>query len=386
MTFGTLTYLLGFLAVTIPIVIHLWSKKTRKTIPFGTVRFLREDDAQAIKSLIPTEWLLLLLRMMMLVLLVLIMSEPLWKNDQSEARMVLIDPVYQQHPDFEKIKDSIQAQADTRWFSRGFPDINDSLTLSKISHWALLEALEQKIAEQITVISPRRIQDFIGPRPQQMRVNWVSLPEEVKSFEVGHFTSEKGIIKIEANSTDTHTHFTHVADNHSLPDTLVVPVAVESDDTYAKLAKFIQASLETINETGPLKVEIVAVADAEWLIWLKEEPAPKRRKLLYSTVAVDRQLLQRVSKDIFAISAFQLEDFLANDFPVRLEQILGAGKVDLSPYDWRTLSESQLLASENHTSPSTLTKAQDISKWFWGALLLILLLERFLSLKNKAIG
>ena len=94
MFLGTTAYLIGLLSVIVPITIHLWSKKTRKTIPFGTIRFLTEDDTQAIKSLIPTEWLLLFLRIMMLVVFVLIMSEPLWKMKKETSGIVMVDPAY----------------------------------------------------------------------------------------------------------------------------------------------------------------------------------------------------------------------------------------------------------------------------------------------------
>lgn len=381
MTFSTTAYFLGLLTIIIPIVIHLWSKKTRKTIPFGTIRFLSEDDAQAIKSLIPTEWFLLCLRVMILVVLILILSEPLWPVSSLEKELVLIDPDYKEHPNFEELRDSLEEHTDVRWFSRDFPSIEDSLPNSDVSHWELLRELEKKTAK-ITVISPRRLIHYVGLKPKTSFVNWVSLPQENQTFEIGIFTSGSGTANISGVSNQQSTYFSHSQGSGSLVrDSLLVTVAIQADDAFADLNDFILASIEAINEDSPLTIRFAEVDKAEWLIWLRNIPAPKRRNLMYATSFGNRQVIDQTSEGAFAIAAFDLETFLTNNFPIQLEQVLSKGKIDTRSFDWRELSDSQLPEKTLNAGTNPLEVKESRSRWFWAFLLIVFIAERYLSLK-----
>lgn len=379
-----MTYLIGLFAIVIPIVIHLWSKKTRKTIPFGTIRFLSEDDTQAIKSLIPTEWFLLILRILMLVVLILIMSEPLWKVSGQKKEMVLIDPAYKNHPNFGELKDSLQQHTDVRWFSVGFPIIEDSLIESNLSHWELLKRLQINTSS-ITVISPRKLAQYIGTKPTVSSVNWVSLPMDHQTFELGDFKSGASVVRLLGSSDQQSTYFSHnTLSGSSATDSLLLTVAIQADDAFVELNEFIRASIEAVNEDSPLQIRLTDENNAEWLIWLKHEPAPKRRNLLYATTHSDQQLIREVSHKVFAIADFQLETFLTYNFPLRLEQVLGRGKVDTTPYDWRELPESQLPQQARAADAGPIEITERLSRWFWILLLFILAVERYLSLKTTA--
>ncbi len=383
MTLSTSAYLVGLITIAIPIAIHLWSKKTRKTIPFGTVRFLKEDDTQAIKSLIPTEWFLLFLRVLILVVLVLIMSEPLWKRHKEPVDLVLIDPAYGTHPNFVGIRDSLNEKADTRWFSRGFPAISDSLRRSNASHWELLKLLEKTSEDKITIISPRRVADFSGTRPKESTVTWVSLPQNSRDFELGNFVSNAGSTKITVLSDNHFTKYAHSKSSTSFPDSLIIKVTIESDETYEQLTAFIIASIQAINDDSPLTIELVERGREDWLIWLKAEEAPKRRNLLFARNTFDAQIIEEISNNMFAISGFQLEEFLSYNFPIQLERVLGAAKVDTSFNDWRELPEDQLPVKTVNADSAPLEIGNKETQWFWALLVLILLVERFLSLKTR---
>lgn len=385
MILGTQAYLLGILAVLVPIVIHLWSKKTRKTIPFGTIRFLSEDDTQAIKSLIPTEWLLLILRVLILLVLVVIMSEPLWKRIGEEADLVLIDLDYQDHPAFEAIADSLSQETNVRWFSAGYPAIGDSLKASNVTHWELLAALEQMPFNKITVISPKRIANFFGDRPQASKASWMSLPQDNQTFELGTVNSGGGGVKITGISEEQFTYFSQHQVDESFADSLLVTVKVSSEESFSELSDFIKASIEAINEDSPLQIKLVSADDADWLIWLKKGIAPERRKLIFSHSKSDQQIIREVSHEVYSIAAFELESFLSYNFPLHLEQILGTEKIDIRDYDWRALPQSQLPEKTWNAGFVPAEFASSLIPWFWGLLLLMLLVERYLSLKTTSV-
>lgn len=385
MILGTQAYLLGILAALVPIVIHLWSKKTRKTIPFGTIRFLSEDDTQAIKSLIPTEWFLLILRVLILLVLVIIMSEPLWKRIGEEADLVLIDPDYQDHPALEAIVDSLSQETNVRWFTAGYPAIGDSLNASKVTHWELLAVLEQMPINNITVISPRRLSNYFGDKPQASNASWVSLPQDNQSFELGAVNSGRGGVKITGTSEEQVTYFSQHLVEESLTDSLLVTVKISSDESFSELSDFIKAAIEAINEDSPLQIKLVSADDADWLIWLKNGIVPERRKLIFSHSKPDQQIIREVSQEVYSIAVFQLEAFLSYNFPLRLEQVLGAEKIDIRDYDWRVLPQTQLPKKTLNAGFVPLELASSLIPWFWGLLLLMLLMERYLSLKTTTV-
>lgn len=378
MLLGTTEYLIGLIAILVPIAIHLWSKKTRKTIPFGTVRFLNEDDTQAIKSLIPTEWLLLLLRVMMLIVLVLIMSEPLWQQQGQAPEMVLIDPAYESHPNLKTLKDSLKEQTEVRWFSPGFPAIDDSISLAHSSHWELISTLAQVSAEKITVLSPQRIAQFKGERKQASRVNWTSLPEEQREYALDTFTAANGSIAVSASTNSNATVFTHLRTGDVSADSMVVTISIQSDDVNEDLVAFVNASIEAINEDSPLQIRLTDESEAEWLFWLKAAPVPERQKLIFATDQPSHQLIKKVSQDVYAIATFELEDFLSKNFPILLEQVLAEGEIDIDSDDMRVLPESQL-PNWVENIPISSDKVTSAKPLFWVLLIVILLIERFYS-------
>ena len=381
MILGSTAYLIGLFAVMLPILIHLWSKKTRKTVPFGTIRFLSEDDTQAVKNVVPTEWLLLFLRGMLIAILVLIMSEPSWKKPAHETRMILIDPVYRGHSDLGRLIDSLQKNNEVRWFSSGFPRLEDTLSKPYASHWELLVNLES-ITSEVTILSPRRISQFVGARPLESKANWVSLPQEDQSFEVGDFGTGSSVVRISGTADQQSTYFAHSQISGPIADSLEVTVSIQVDKSFAALAEFVRASIAAINEDSPLAIKIVEEDHADWLIWLKDELVPNRRNLLYATRTSEQQILKKVSHDVYSIAAFQLEEFLTYNFPIRLEQVLGHAKLKTELYDWRELSESQLPPLSIQANADSLEISRSLSPWIWGLLILVFCTERYLSLKT----
>ncbi len=68
------TYLWAFLGLTVPIAIHLWSKKEGKTIKIGSIQLLNKADTKQSRSIQLNEFWLLVLRLFLISVLVLILS------------------------------------------------------------------------------------------------------------------------------------------------------------------------------------------------------------------------------------------------------------------------------------------------------------------------
>ncbi len=76
MVFLNPTILLGLLAASIPILIHLLNFRKLKKVEFSTLAFLKELQKSKIKKIKIKQWLLLFLRTLLIILLVLAFARP----------------------------------------------------------------------------------------------------------------------------------------------------------------------------------------------------------------------------------------------------------------------------------------------------------------------
>jgi hypothetical protein len=76
MTFLNPAVLLGLLAASIPVLIHLFNLRKLKKIEFSTLRFLKELQKNKIRKIKLKQWLLLALRVMIILLLVTAFARP----------------------------------------------------------------------------------------------------------------------------------------------------------------------------------------------------------------------------------------------------------------------------------------------------------------------
>ncbi len=74
-------YLIGLVAATIPIIIHLLIIRKNKTVEFSTIRFLKELQKSQIRRLKLKQILLLILRTLLIAFIVLAFSRPVIKSN-----------------------------------------------------------------------------------------------------------------------------------------------------------------------------------------------------------------------------------------------------------------------------------------------------------------
>ncbi len=80
MVFLNPSILLGLLAASIPILIHLLNFRKLQKVEFSTLSFLKELQKSKIKKIKIKQWLLLLLRVLIIVFLVLAFARPTLEN------------------------------------------------------------------------------------------------------------------------------------------------------------------------------------------------------------------------------------------------------------------------------------------------------------------
>jgi len=76
LTFINLSILTALLAVTIPLLIHLFNRQRKKKIHFGSIRFLKFLEKQRLKRLKLYEYLLIIIRSLIILMLILAFARP----------------------------------------------------------------------------------------------------------------------------------------------------------------------------------------------------------------------------------------------------------------------------------------------------------------------
>ncbi|MDD5687149.1 MAG: BatA and WFA domain-containing protein [Elusimicrobia bacterium] len=90
-------FLIGLLAASIPIIIHLLSKKKQRNINFGDLRFLKLAASRTIRIFRIKQYLLLLIRCLLIVILTLIFARPVMhyvSSSENSETILLIDNSY----------------------------------------------------------------------------------------------------------------------------------------------------------------------------------------------------------------------------------------------------------------------------------------------------
>ena len=97
MTFLSPSSLLFLFAIGIPIIIHILNRLTVKKVDFSTIRFIKNLENNAIRSIRFKKWVLLLLRIGIITALVLMFARPVtkgfmpgWISAEVESRLLLV--------------------------------------------------------------------------------------------------------------------------------------------------------------------------------------------------------------------------------------------------------------------------------------------------------
>jgi len=97
MTFLSPSVLFALAAVSIPLIIHLFSKFKTQKIDFSTISFIQDLEHETIRNIKIKQWIILLLRMLIVLALVLLFSRPVmegfipgWMGAELESRIVVV--------------------------------------------------------------------------------------------------------------------------------------------------------------------------------------------------------------------------------------------------------------------------------------------------------
>src|SRR5437879_2839738 len=161
MTLANPIFLWSLWGLSIPITIHLLSRKEGKIIRIGSIRHIQETSTQQFKGIKLNEILLLLLRCAMISILSLLLSGLQCTGIQKE-KWVVVERSLENQPSVKTILDSLQKEGYERhYLEEGLPTISTD-TISEISYWKLTEHLAAKNLSGAVVFASNRLENFKG--------------------------------------------------------------------------------------------------------------------------------------------------------------------------------------------------------------------------------
>jgi hypothetical protein len=328
-------WLLAISAIIIPLAIHLWNVKRRKTLKIGSTRLFGESSKQNSRSLRFLDLWLLLLRCLILICLAALLAGPSLFEKVKRGKLkgwILLDQAIldESYSAFKPEIDSlIVAGYETHYFNRNFnqfnlpdvlqkPPINKPDADDQLSYWSRAKALEPQLPAntEAYVFTDNLLNKFKGPRPTlSSRIIWKTFTSSDSVF--NNISSAYGIpgdsIKIIlSHSKASGTSFS--TENTSLPelnpafklagtsmtgirfnkldgtlkdkmdssivqiDTTTLRIALYTEKYPADLA-YLKAALQAVQSFSQRKISLITYREATkipsgltWLFWLSERP------------------------------------------------------------------------------------------------------------------
>ncbi len=303
-------FLWALAGLTLPVAIHLLSRKEGKVIKMGSLRHLQETRTQQFKGIKLNEILLLVLRSLLVLLFVFLLSGLHWKNE-SNKRWVVVEKGLEQHNLTTKFIDSLKSQGfEMHWLQENFPLENIVVEKEKINYWQVIEELEQQNLEQAVVFSHSLLEDFTGPRQTMISaIQWITVPTKPSDFIVETIQTPDQFLIRRGHSQEDVTNF-ETQQVNAVPDSIqpkpqsIYNVSILSEPEFENDRRIVKASLDAIAKTLLVKINVAVVSSEklppfDWLICLcdKEILLSDSTKLISYQVNQSDQLIEQVSKN-----------------------------------------------------------------------------------------
>ena len=404
MQFSHPIFLWALTGLSIPLAIHLLSRKEGKVIRMGSLRHLRETSTQQFKGIKLNETLLLVLRSLLIILFVLLISGLHWKDDGK--KWLLVEKGLEQNPMVTTIEDSLKSQGfEWHWLQKGFPlkKINSEITTS--NNWDIINLVQQQDLQQAIVISASRAENFKGMRQAvNQNIRWVTLPNEPVDFIAQAIQqTPKQVLIRKGHSSADYTTFETLVSTSPLPDSIPATginhlmVTIVPDPTFEQEKLVIKAALSAISKTLPITISILestpeksASLTTDWIIWLSDKNTLTNDSinLIEYRPQPSNKFLEKIDKNKWSINRkLNVDNAREGNLTLQLASLLIDEKEKwdrVSVNDKRILPDSILLkgtTSSSYKPTSTIFLGHNQNLLI--ILLLALCVERFVSYKRN---
>lgn len=325
--------------LSLPIAIHMLSRKEGKVIRIGSLRHLHETSTRQFKGIRLNEIVLLALRCLLIILFVFLLSGLAFNGfTNSETKWVLVEKGLEHNREVERqLKNFHELGYELHWLSDGFPLLKDSISsTNSIQYRSLAEKLETKQLSEAVVLATNKINNFSGIRtPLPANIRWIGVIDEPVEFTLNvHKLSDSAFIR-RGYSNANETYFTtqsvsssSLSETANEQDTLSLTVYYDQEHAYDK--KITEAILRSIEISFALPMKIAFKMDskflpdhANWVIWLSKDPIPPTETILYIKEASGSPLIIQEQKHKWRITKSLNEEIaLQENLSVKIASII----------------------------------------------------------------
>lgn len=391
----------GLLGLSVPLAIHLLSRKEGKVVKVGSLRYMSDSTTRRFRSVKLNEVLLLVLRSLFILFIVLYLVGLLFFTKEEGARWILVERGFESAVQTQPMIDSLQNTGyELRYLEKGFPVPKDTTSLYSIpNYWSLVGALERENLEEVIVFSPARVKGFRGVRQAlPANITWLSLPANSETSETAILLDggERWVVSGRTDASFTWFDAVKAADDVSPENTAapVTQVTVVADPKFSHDERILSAALRVIDELPGVQLQVNNVMDGDvnqqdssLLFWLSEKPLPSTQgNLVYLKESADSKLITQVSANQWQITKrlnqkaaldHHLVAELSNLFQVNLPVELSDQRQMPQTWRWKD-AESKPKGPAGDQIAST-----DGSGWLAALILLTLLAERIVAWRRQ---
>jgi hypothetical protein len=397
MQFAQPIFLWALAGLSIPIAIHLLSRKEGKVIRLGSLRHLQETSTQKFKGIKLNEILLLALRSLLIILFVLLISGIYW-HSENDKRWLVVENGLEKNPIAKKLIDSLTKQGfEQHQLQKGFPT-GKLLENAKSDHWEMVSSLAQFELQQAIVLSYSRSEDFTGIRKAIAKnIQWITFPPDSSNFiaEVIQQMPEQTFIRRGYSSPEQTVFETEIstkpiADSIKIEKLPVSSILIVSDLSFENDKQIVKSALAAISKKLPIELTVrelpsekVSNKSSDWLIWLSETAVPKidSVKVISYSIKSSNQLLELVAENRWTINKrLSIDVALQENLTLQLAAILIPEKEKwnaVAHFDRRILPDRILFSgTQSNDTKASATLTPPINKYMVLLFLFVLLVER----------
>jgi hypothetical protein len=405
MQFAQPIMLWALAGLSIPIAIHLLSRKEGKVIYLGSLRHLQETSMQQFRGIKLNEILLLILRCLLIILFVFLISG-LTSNNYGSKRWLLVEKGVEENLTARNLIDSLTSQG-FEWHSleEGFAKQGVSTPKAPIINWHLIESLQRQELDQAIVLSSSRVENFKGMRSAITKnIQWLTFPTSPNNFVVEAMEQSpdrvlvrKGHSEADYTSFETSVTTAPLSDSISAKKTPTISIVLVSDAEFDHDKRMMKSALDAITKTLPIHIDLreanpeaVSTLSTDWLVWLSTKSVSLHdsiKVISYKSNPSD-QIVTRVSENHWTLNKrLTIETSRQENLTLKLATLLIDEKEkwkQVASQDRRSLPDSILFSGM--TSSSTQVEAgisPPLNKYLLVLFLVLLVAERFLSYQRN---